>query len=99
MIALEIISVNTALAVVLLKNTLPQPDADISSVTPLISFIFSQLPLFLIGLYNVMKAILKTNANASKTNHGSEDTDVDLRESDHADDEHHEMQKLNQVSA
>ena len=96
-IALEMISVNTALTIIILKDTLPQPEADISSVIPLLSFIFSQLPLFLLGLYNIVKGMRHTSTDATKTKHGSEDTVVDLRDTEQADGEHHEMQNLNQV--
>ena len=101
-IAFEEISVNSALAVVLLKNTLPQPEADSSSVLPLVSFIISQLPLFLIGLYSSMKTLRQSGANNTKTNHGSNETEVDLRQSDNKEEngneEQHEMEKLDEVS-
>ena len=92
-IALEMFSVNTALATVLLKNTLPQPEADLSSVIPLISFIFSQLPLFFIGLYSFIKHLwLTQNPDRSKTMIDTEHHDIK-----NANDEQHEMQTLNDV--
>ena len=95
-IAFEEISVNTALAVILLTNTLPQPEADISSVPPLESFIISHLPLFATGFYNSMKSLRQLSISSSKTNQGSDDTEVDLRQSVN---EEHEMQKLNDTPA
>ena len=96
-ITFEEISVNAALAVVLLKNTLPQPEADIASVLPLVSFIISQLPLFLIGLCSIMKILRQSSANNTQTNHGSNETEVDLRQSDNEEEneneEQHEMEK------
>ena len=98
-IAFEEISVNAALAVILLKTALPQPEADISSVLPLVSFIISQLPLFLTGLYSIIKTVWQPNANNTKINHGSSETEVDLRQSDvdEENEEQHEMEKLDEV--
>lgn len=55
-IALETGIQNTGVAVVVLRRSLPQPDADISSVVPIAASILAPIPLFiLLGVYIVAK--------------------------------------------
>ena len=54
-IAIETALQNTALTLFMLGNTLPQPEADIASVMPLLGTAFAPLPLIVMGLYILYK--------------------------------------------
>ncbi len=54
-VVINIVCINMAVAVILLRNTLPQPESDIASAVPLISFVLSPLPLYLFGLFVTLK--------------------------------------------
>lgn len=54
-IAIETGIQNTGISIVLLRLSLPQPDADLSSAMPIAAVIFSPLPLFIGFLYLIIK--------------------------------------------
>ncbi len=96
-IAMEMVNVNTALAIILLKNTLSQPEADIASLAPSMSFVVSSLPLFLIGIFDVARQVPGLTAETSRASDPENLTvssDQDPRLDEPELDEQHELQKL-----
>lgn len=59
-IAIETGIQNTGISIMLLKFSFPQPDADISSLIPVIAACFTPLPLlFMVGAHEVLKYVKK----------------------------------------
>ena len=65
-VAIETALQNTALTLFMLRYTLPQPEADIASVMPLIGTIFAPLPLIVMGIYRLYKHYCTNEINMEK---------------------------------
>ena len=65
-IAIETALQNTALTLFMLRNTLPQPEADIASVMPLLGIMFAPLPLIVMGFYRIYKTYCTNEVDMKK---------------------------------
>ena len=75
-IAIETALQNTALTLFMLRYTLPQPEADIASVMPLLGTIFAPLPLCINGFYRLYKHYCTNEVNIAKQETESELEDI-----------------------
>ena len=73
-IAIETGIQNTGLPIILLKYSLPQPDADMSLVSPVSVAMFTPIPLYLIFIcYEIYKRIFKKGSFSPVTSHEDPD--------------------------
>ena len=65
-VAIETALQNTAQTLFMLRYTLPQPEADIASVMPLVGTVFAPLPLIIMGFYRLYKHYCTNEVNIEK---------------------------------